>query len=190
VRIEDLGLFDELVSRYGEPHRHYHSVEHLHAVVTAVSDLAGRVGLDDRWPAVLAAWFHDAVYDPRRSDNEAASADLAADALRRRGCADGLVDRVHQLVLATVGHGGDDTLDAAVLFDADLAILAAPPPEYDRYAEAVRAEFSFVPDDAFRAGRARILRSLLDAPLYRTAPMQPFEDAARDNVERELRSLD
>ncbi|HVF32843.1 MAG TPA: hypothetical protein VM933_07390 [Acidimicrobiales bacterium] len=182
IGILDDGLFDELVARYGEPHRRYHTVEHLAAVVEGVEGAGGSDA------AVLAAWFHDAVYDPRAAPgaNERASADLAVSTLRARGAPTGLVERVAALVLATVDHAppSDPALadDAAVLVAADLAVLGAPPDEYDRYAAAIREEYGFVPDGAYRAGRAQVLRALLEGS---TLP-----PGASENLARELRGLD
>lgn len=172
VGFEDDGLYDDLVRRYSEPHRRYHTADHLFAVVGEVE----RRGGGDA--ALLAAWFHDAVYDPRSASNEERSAQLAEFELGRRGVDPRLVARVAELVRATAGHDEADGPDAEVLFAADLAILSAPWEQYEAYARAIRLEYEFVPDDQYKAGRARILRSLLDTGR--------LDDAARANIEREL----
>ena len=194
VGIDDGGLFDELWARYdGEPQRRYHDGRHLVAVVERVLSIADAVGAPDvvRDAALLGAWFHDAVYDPRAAAgaNERASADLARLALGERGAPAGLVDRVSALAEATAAHGEPDGLDAALLFDADLAVLASDVAAYDAYAAAVREEYAFVPDEAFRRGRSAVLASLLDGPLFSTRPMRAVERVARDNLERELARL-
>ena len=187
----DDGLLADLLGRYGEPHRRYHGVAHVAAVVRQVEELATQVALDRPEAVLFAAWFHDAVYDPRAADNERRSADLAREALAARGADGALTARVEDLILATATHVPDTEgdLEAEVLLDADLAILAAPAAEYDRYAAAIREEYAFVPEDAFRAGRRRVLESLLAEPLFRTQPMRALEQAARDNVSRELQTL-
>lgn len=182
----------ELLTRWREPHRHYHTVEHLAAVVDVVdayADLADRPDL-----VRLAAWFHDAVYDPTAggSANEYASAELAGRMLGALGVPAAGVDEVRRLVLLTAGHDvspGDP--DGALLCDADLAILASPPAEYDRYAAAIRREYAHVPDSAFRAGRAAVLDHLLGLPrLFRTTPLaERWEAPARANLVRELADL-
>jgi predicted metal-dependent HD superfamily phosphohydrolase len=181
----------DLLGRWREPHRRYHDLEHLTEVLAAVDDLAA----DAAQPAVvrLAAWFHDAVYDGRPGADEEASAVLAEQVLAALGVPADRVGRVAALVRMTAAHApADDDRDAAVLSDADLAILAAAPPRYARYAAAVRAEYAHVPDDAFRAGRAAVLRGLVAAPrLFRTAVARGrWEDAARANVAAELATLD
>lgn len=183
---------ERLLSRWREPHRHYHTVAHLTAVLDVVdehADLAGRPDV-----VRLAAWFHDAVYDPRAAGdaNERDSAALAESMLTGLGVPAPTAAEVRRLVLLTAGHTvapGDP--DGALLCDADLAVLAAPPADYDRYAAAIRREYAHVPEPAFRAGRAAVLTGLLALPaLFRLPPLAArWEEPARDNMRRELAAL-
>jgi predicted metal-dependent HD superfamily phosphohydrolase len=182
---EELGA--DLVRRYSEPQRRYHTTEHLAEVLDHLDELAP--GNDT---VRLAAWFHDAVYDPMRADNEERSAVLAEEALPVAGVAAEVVAEVARLVRLTATHDpdeGDD--DGAVLCDADLAILGSSPDRYAAYAAAVREEYAAVPEEAFRAGRADVLRSLLGLPaLFRTpAARERWEATARHNMETELMLL-
>jgi predicted metal-dependent HD superfamily phosphohydrolase len=81
--------------------------------------------------------------------------------------------------------------NAAVLCDADLAILGASPERYRQYAQEVRREYAEIPDEAFRPGRAEILRSLLEEPtLFRTAAARErYEERARANLTAEIEAL-
>ena len=181
----------QLLAAYAEPHRHYHDLAHLDDVLRHVGELAPSAARPD--VVRLAAWFHDAVYDPTASDNEERSARLAELALARLRVADGVGREVARLVRVTADHSplpGD--ADGEVLCDADLAVLATGPEAYRRYAEAVRAEFAHLGDDAFRRGRAAVLRSLLArVQLFSTpAGRSAWEDAARANMTAELRRLD
>ncbi|TQJ25420.1 putative metal-dependent HD superfamily phosphohydrolase [Micromonospora sp. A202] len=186
------GAGEQLLARWREPHRHYHTVAHLTAVLDVVdehADLAGRPDV-----VRLAAWFHDAVYDPRAAGdaNERDSAALAESVLAGLGVPAPTAAEVRRLVLLTAGHTvapGDP--DGALLCDADLAVLAAPPADYDRYAAAIRREYAHVPEPAFRAGRAAVLTGLLALPaLFRLPPLAArWEEPARDNVRRELAAL-
>ena len=183
---------EQLLARWREPHRHYHTVSHLTAVLDVVdrhAELADRADL-----VRLAAWCHDAIYDPRATGdaNERASATLAADLLDGLGVPASAVAEVRRLVLLTAGHAvapGDS--DGALLCDADLAVLAAPPAAYDSYAAAIRREYAHVPEPAFRAGRAAVLSGLLALPtLFRLPPLTDrWEQQARDNLRRELAVL-
>ncbi|MFG2048647.1 metal-dependent phosphohydrolase [Micromonospora sp. NPDC048935] len=183
---------EQLLDRWREPHRHYHTVAHLTAVLDVVDQHAG---LADRADLVrLAAWWHDAVYDPRAAGdaNEQDSAALAESVLTGLGVPTSTAAEVRRLVLLTAGHAvGPDDRDGALLCDADLAVLAAPPAVYDSYAAAIRREYAHVPEPAFRAGRAAVLSGLLALPaLFRLPPLaEVWEEAARGNVRRELATL-
>ncbi|MFF5183773.1 hypothetical protein ACFY30_08285 [Streptomyces sp. NPDC000345] len=181
---------DDLLARWQEPQRRYHTLTHLTAVLDHIDVLEKYA--DDPAAVRLAAWFHDAVYLPDRSENEERSARLAERALPEAGVPEARTAEVARLVRLTVTHDpADDDRDGQVLCDADLAILAAPPSAYAAYTAAVREEYHFVPSDAFRAGRAAILRQLLDLPrLFRTPHgAAEWEPTARYNLRAELELL-
>lgn len=181
---------DRLLTCWQEPQRRYHTLTHLTAVLDHVDVLAEYA--DDPDVVRLAAWFHDAVYLPDRSENEERSARLAERALPEAGVAADRTAEVARLVRLTVTHDpAPDDRDGQVLCDADLAVLAAPPAAYAAYTAAVRQEYHFVPDDALRSGRAAILRQLLELPrLFRTPYGQrEWEPAARRNLSAELERL-
>ncbi|WP_419995990.1 hypothetical protein [Streptomyces boninensis] len=180
----------KLLDRWAEPHRRYHDTAHLTAVLDRIDELAGHAA--DADVVRLAAWFHDAVYRPDRSENEERSARLAEISLSEAGLSADDVAEVARLVRLTVTHDpapGDR--NGEVLCDADLAVLAGAPEPYAAYAAAVREEYGFVPDDAFRDGRAGVLRQLLALPrLFRTPYGQrEWEQRARHNLTTELRLL-
>ncbi|MBT2505330.1 hypothetical protein J7I98_05335 [Streptomyces sp. ISL-98] len=178
---------ENLLARWAEPQRRYHTTDHLIAVLDHIDTLAAHA--EDPAAVRLAAWFHDAVYRPDRSENEERSAALAELALPELGIDDARTAEVARLVRLTVTHApepGDTNGEA--LCDADLAILAAGPEAYAAYAASVREEYGFVPDEAFREGRAAVLRQLLDLPrLFRTPHGQAeWEARARQNLATEL----
>ncbi|QFQ98304.1 HD domain-containing protein [Streptomyces phaeolivaceus] len=182
---------DNLIERWAEPQRKYHTLDHLVAVLDRVETLEDHAADADL--VRLAAWFHDAVYAPDRSENEERSARLAERALTEAGVPGARVAEVARLVRLTVTHDpADDDPNGQVLCDADLAILASEPDVYTAYAAAVREEYGFVPDDAFRAGRAAVLRQLLDLPrLFRTPHGErEWEERARENLRTELTALE
>ncbi|MEU2781988.1 hypothetical protein [Streptomyces sp. NPDC007110] len=181
---------DALLKRWSEPQRRYHTVDHLAAVLEHVDVLAEYA--TDVEAVRLAAWFHDAVYLPERSTNEERSARLAERALPEAGVPAERTAEVARLVRLTVTHDPEPgDLNGEVLCDADLAILAAPPSAYAAYTAAVREEYHFVPNDAFRAGRADVLRQLLAPPgLFRTPHgRERWEATARYNLTSELEML-
>ncbi|MEU6366364.1 hypothetical protein ABZ876_11520 [Streptomyces sp. NPDC046931] len=181
---------ENLLSRWREPQRRYHTLAHLTAVLDHIDVLEEYAHDPD--VVRLAAWFHDAVYLPDRSENEERSARLAERALFEAGVAGDRTAEVARLVRLTVTHDpADDDRDGQVLCDADLAILGSPPAAYAAYTAAVREEYGFVPGDAFREGRAAVLRELLALPrLFRTPYGQGrWEATARYNIGSELEML-
>jgi predicted metal-dependent HD superfamily phosphohydrolase len=179
----------DLVARYSEPHRHYHTGEHLAEVLDVVDELVPFA--DDPVAVALAAWFHDAVYDPRSSTNEHDSAVLARTVLDGLGLDAERVAEVARLVELTASHAVSSAdADGAVVMDADLSILASSPERYERYAADVRAEYGHLDDRTFAAGRAEVLASLLGRDRwFHTPPMVDREPIARANVSAELAGL-
>ena len=173
-----------LVAAWSEPHRRYHDLAHLAAVLGLVGELGWAADLD---AVRLAAWYHDAVYDPERPDNEEVSAQRARAGLQGL-VPDERLAEVERLVLLTAGHdpAPDDT-NGAVLCDADLAVLAGPPEAYAAYASAIRAEYAHLSDEEFTDGRIAVLEHLFALPtLFRTAAARPWTDPARANLSAEL----
>jgi predicted metal-dependent HD superfamily phosphohydrolase len=185
-----LHVADDLLARYGEPTRRYHDQRHLAEVLDAIDLLAAEA--HDLVAVRLAGWFHDAIYDPRRIDNEEASAQLARDLLRGTSVDARRVDEVARLVRLTAQHTPDPhDVDGGVLCDADLAILAATPQRYGEYVAGVRAEYAHLDDAVFRQGRAAILERLLSRErLYTTRyGREHWEERARHNLTAELALL-
>ena len=183
-------VFKDLCRRYSAPGRAYHNLDHIATMLDTVTDLGYMVHND---VAVrLALWFHDAVYDPRRADNEEQSATLAAAALARAGASLPLLSALERLILVTKTHQASphDT-DCQLLIDADLAILGASAADYDRYARAIREEYAWVPEPDYRTGRRRVLEQFLGrGRLYHTASLfNQREWAWRAHLRREIEGL-
>ena len=178
-----------IIGAWSEPHRRYHDLAHLAAVLGLVGALAGTA--DDPDAVRLAAWYHDIAYDPERTDNEEVSAGRARAGLRGL-VPDERVDEVERLVLGTAGHDpAPDDANGAVLCDADLAVLAGPPDAYAAYASAIREEYGHLSDEEFTAGRIAVLEHLLALPsLYRTPEAaRQWADRAAANLTAELTLL-
>jgi predicted metal-dependent HD superfamily phosphohydrolase len=178
-----------IIGAWSEPHRRYHGLEHLAAVLGLVGELSGAASDPDA--VALAAWYHDIAYDPERDDNEQVSADRARAGLRGLVPED-RVDEVARLVLLTAGHDPEPgDANGAVLCDADLAVLAGPPDAYVAYASAIRAEYDHLSDEEFTAGRIAVLERLLALPrLYRLpAVAGEWTPRARANLTAELSLL-
>lgn len=181
----------DLLGRYSAPDRGYHDLTHLDEVLRHVDDLAPFA--TDADAVRLAAWFHDAHYDPGAPDNEERSARLAESMLTALRVEADRVSEVVRLVLLTASHDpAEGDRDGAVLCDADLAVLASDPARYTEYTDGVRREHADVDDEGFARGRAAVLRGLLDhAALFRTPSAHAaWEARARQNVNTELARLE
>ncbi len=177
----------ELLERWNEPHRHYHSATHLLAVLEALDALTDR---QTTRPVALAAWFHDAVYNGTAADEED-SAILAQVRLNNLVPPDES-DEVARLVRLTATHSPSARDDAGhLLCDADLAILGGRPDAYSRYTEGVRKDYAHVSEPDFAKGRAAVVRQLLALePMFHTARGRELWAArSRENLNRELESL-
>lgn len=181
---------DQLAAAYASPDRGYHDTRHLGEVLQRLGELAAHGAAYDAVPVVLAAWFHDGVYDGER-DAEERSAVWAEHALADLAPPE-VVAEVARLVRLTETHRPeDDDANGCALSDADLAILAAPRERYEEYVASVRREFAHLDDDVFRDGRAQVLRSLAEKEhLFHTAyAREHWEAPACANLERELTGL-
>lgn len=180
-------VWSDVVACWAEPQRSYHNLAHLVAVLGITQKYADQC--DDPLCVQLAAWFHDAVYDPRSSTNETDSAAYAVGALDSLGFTAGITREVDRLVLSTATHEVDESdRNGALLSDADLTVLGSPPAAYLGYVNAVRQEYAHVSDDDFRVGRTAVLEGLLALdPIYRVPAVRTeIEPTARRNLTAEL----
>ena len=188
-------LMEALRKRHDEPQRHYHTWAHVEALL----------GHYRRWvrylnrpgPVLWALYWHDAVYDPKAKDNEEKSAQLleheAAGHLSPHD-----IEFAAAIIRATATHTIPDGLpvhdakDLALFLDMDLSILGAPEDIYDQYEQDIRAEYAFVPEDAYRTGRGAVLNGFLSRPrLYFTdIAHAEWDAAARSNLARAVRALE
>jgi predicted metal-dependent HD superfamily phosphohydrolase len=178
--------FAELTERYAEPQRAYHTLQHIGECFDRL-DEAGDA--EERSVIALALFFHDAVYDPAAKDNEEQSAGLAKQVLSASGAPEGIVAKVTTLILATRHDHVPTEPTAQLIVDIDLSILGAKRARYDEYETQIRREYAFVPEEAFRAGRAAILRKFLERPsIFSTQHFRDrYEARARENLARSLK---
>lgn len=168
---------------YAEPGRAYHTAEHVGAVLDA---LASREVLTPT--LALAVWGHDLIYDPRAGDNEARSAAVFGEWLAAEGADASLIRQVQALILATRHTDPPSTRAEALVVDADLSILGADPATFAAYDRAIRQEYSFIPEEDYRVGRARVLRGFLNREqMYHTPEFAGLEASARANLQAALR---
>ncbi|MBV7265284.1 HD domain-containing protein [Erythrobacter ani] len=187
-------LLSDLRRRHGEPQRRYHDWSHIEALLGRFESVEDRIG--DRAAVLYAILFHDAVYDPRANDNERRSAALLTEISPPMPISS--LSNARRMIEATEGHHLPNDLsgaardDCAHFLDMDLGILGAAPDRFDIYEQQIRAEYAHVPDDAFRTGRAKVLRHFSQRKrLYFSAWGQDrFESQARANLARSLALLE
>jgi len=170
---------------YGEEHRAYHNLDHIKACLKQLDEWPGEV--EKRAAVEVAFWFHDIIYDTKRTDNEVASAGLAKYYLGDHPFA----DDVYELILATRHHATMMTDSENILCDIDLSILGGSKEEYNAYAEAIKVEYFWVPDEMYCTSRIKVLSTFLDREhiYYTEHYRQKLEPDARANVIREIHEL-
>ena len=186
---ENPETFLALAKAYGEPHRHYHTQAHIDDCLEKFDLLRGEAA--NPQAIELALWFHDAVYDPYRADNEQKSAEWATRFLREGHASVDVVGRVSDLILATQHAIVPADADTAILIDVDLSILGAETGRYSQFEEQVRREYRWVPRFVYRRKRAGILASFLDRPRIYASELfhSSFEQRARRNLREAIDNL-
>ncbi len=187
-------LWQDIAVRYNETQRAYHSLQHIQQLFLQFEQIKHH--LNELHIIALALYYHDVIYDPRRSDNELKSAEYMVEALRCYLSAE-QCQHIYALIMMTATHelheclDKDTVSDAAYLLDMDLSILGTPWSEYEVYAQAVRQEYRHIANEDYRTGRITVLQKLLSHPvLYLTAYYHnQFEVQARDNIKREISLL-
>ena len=185
----DPALFARLLAAYAEPHRRYHTRQHLQECLDHLQPALGLAVHPGE--VALALWFHDAVYALDRHDNEQQSADWAQQTVLAAGMAPVVAGRVHALILATRHAALPATPDEGLLVDIDLAILGAAPERFDDYERQVHEEYAAVPEALFRSRRQAILEGFLRRPtLFNTTFFRErLEAPARANLQRSIARL-
>lgn len=185
----DEKLFRKLVECYSEPHRRYHTMQHLQECFAHLDDV--RSFAEQASEVELALWFHDSIYDTSRKDNEERSAEWARGSALLAGVSPERAERISGLVIATKHDAVAVGKDATVLVDIDLGILGADATRFEEYEIQIREEYSWVPDFLYRKTRRKILQGFLNRErIYGTDFFQvEYEARARENISRSLARL-
>ena len=187
-------LWQDIAARYNEPQRSYHTLKHIYQLFEQFEHI--KHCLHEPHIIALALFFHDVIYDPKRSDNELKSAGYAVEVLKNYLSAE-QCQHIYTLIMMTATHQLDKLADeykisdAAFLLDIDLSILGAPWSEYEQYAKDVRHEYMHVAKEDYHTGRIAVLEKLLaHSTFYLTEYYYGrLKEQARDNVKREIKVL-
>jgi predicted metal-dependent HD superfamily phosphohydrolase len=181
--------FDRLARCYSEPHRRYHTFQHLEECLEELDEIEG----DEERLALIevALWFHDAVCQPGSATNAKLSASLAKEFLLECQASDSVIEFVHDMIMATQDHSAKDDPDAAIMIALDLNIFARSPQRYGAYEKQLREESASVPFTEYAAQRITWLQGFLDRPvIYESETMRDiYEDQARFNLEEGIKRL-
>ncbi len=178
-------VFHSICQRYSEPHRYYHTLEHIMEMLNMINFFQPTKHL------VLSCFFHDLIYDPMSSTNEEDSADHCKQFLHALSFEPTDIEHCVQLILSTKKHVPfNSSIESHIFLDSDLSILGAEPKRYDQYASQIRKEYSHVEGLLYKKERIKILEKFLERKnIYYTAAMQEnLEAKARENIQREILS--
>ena len=180
------GLWDEIVEHYSTKNRHYHNLGHLEYMIRLA--FVYKSEISDFNVLLFSIFYHDIVYNVKRSDNELKSAEIASDRLKRLGLTDTQIRQCHQQIMATKEHDHAEGMDTNFLVDFDLAILGENTEKYSEYTRRVRKEYAIYPDFLYKKGRKKVLRHFLEMDkIFKTKLfIESFEAQARKNIQREL----
>lgn len=182
-------IFPELYEAYRQPSRHYHNDIHIQECLELFEEYRYLA----QYPSevTIAIYFHDAIYSPRRYDNEEKSAAWARRYLSSEGVTEVSIQRIIGLILATKDHYAK-TKDEKLIVDIDLSILGAETARYHAYDDAVRQEYLWISEQGYREGRSRVIGQFLERDrLYHLHPFRErFEAKARANMRTLLDRLE
>lgn len=177
-----------LINCYSGDQRAYHVFGHIEHCLDEFEP--ARYLAKDETAVEEAIWHHDIVYDTHGSRNEERSAELFRSAHGRFLPAQ-FVEKVEEMILATKHSSIPADSDTRLLLDVDLSILGQSPVVFDEYEKQIRAEYSWVSDKRFAAGRSDILKTFLERPaIYLTDFFRnKYESQAEANLKRSLEQL-
>lgn len=179
----------EIFTKYSEPKRFYHNIEHIEAVVTELKEVKDKI---EDWDTImLAVFYHDIIYKASSNSNEEDSAKLAMQRLSEIKYPAEKIAKCAHLIMATKNHQFSEDADTNWLTDADLAILGQNPETYQTYADNIREEYTRYPDFLYNSGRKKALQHFLQMnSIYKTEHfINKYEKQARINIQNELMSI-
>jgi predicted metal-dependent HD superfamily phosphohydrolase len=182
-------VFNDLVNHYSENGRYYHDLTHIQRILNVVTSHKEQVR--DFRSLELAVWFHDVIWEAEALDNEARSAEYAENVLSELGLPSEIAARVSDMIMATTHNFPVEDKDAQILVDADLSPLGADEEDFKKQSRAIRKEFSWIPDDVYKASRVQLMNRFLSREriFYTEQFYNSYEAQARRNIQREIKVM-
>lgn len=182
-------LWDELLTHYTDNSRHYHTIQHLDHMYFELLEVKDDI---TDWQTVLfSLFYHDVIYNVKRSDNELKSADLAAERIKMLGMTDENIAKCKAMIIVSKEHQVSEEVNVNYFLDADLSILGSSWEKYKEYSEAIRKEYHLYPDFLYKPGRRKVLKHLLSMEkIFKTEHFHDkYELQAKKNLQAELNEL-
>ncbi len=182
--------FNDLVYKYSEKHRFYHTLVHIDSCLKKLDEVSDSI--TDIFSLKVAIWFHDVIYDPLRNDNEEMSARCAQNFLSVLQLNQEEISKIIGLIELTKHNKIPIIDDEKYLLDIDVSILGADAEIYRIYEDSIREEYRQVPDLTYKEGRKKILQSFLglESIYYTRYFQEQFEKQARENICKAISNLD
>lgn len=182
-------LWDEIELNYSHKKRYYHNLSHLDNLLTQLQEIKYKIY--DCNSILFSLYYHDIIYNPIKSNNEAKSADLAVNRMNELNVEAKIVEKCKSQILATKLHIESVDVDTNYFTDADLCILGQDWDMYFQYSKDIRKEYALYPNFIYNAGRKKALNHFLNMPrIYKTEVFfEKFENQAKRNIEREIELL-
>lgn len=197
--VKDADLVKEinsmLIGRYSENGRHYHDLSHIEHCLKELQEVRHLCDFPNE--TEMALWFHDAVYDVTRNDNESLSAIFCTQRLLAMGLSENpkLMARIHAMILFTM-HKELPIRDASFVVDIDLSSLGASQEIFDKNTEKIFLEYHEgrgMTREEFNVGRANWIKTMLPPHrphIYSTEYFKTkYEAQAQENLKRSLEEL-
>jgi predicted metal-dependent HD superfamily phosphohydrolase len=179
-------LWEEIMGCYQAKNRYYHNLGHLQQILEQVLLLRDKI---QDWDAILfALFYHDIIYNPRKSDNEEKSAALAIKRMQELAIPETVIENCRLHILATKQHAEAPFGDSNIFTDADLSILGTSWNVYSSYFKNIRKEYALYPNILYKPGRKKVLNHFLNMKyIFKTVHFRDaYEWQAKQNLQKEL----
>ena len=167
-----------LLSMWNESHRHYHNLNHLNDLIEQINENKSKFSEKEYEKLMLAAIFHDCVYDPMSSTNEEDSANFLMECVVDKSNSD-ILD-VKQIILDTKTHNSTTPLSES-FNKFDMSIVERDFSELLEWENGIHEEFSVYPKEEYKEGRVKFLESLLDKYTHNTENLLKLIDYVKSN---------
>jgi predicted metal-dependent HD superfamily phosphohydrolase len=153
----------EILARWQEPHRKYHTLTHLSDLYNQIQKLSNSTDISltniEKDMLYLTSAFHDIIYDPKHSDNEERSTKLFLDVSKKSPYPE-RIQEIAEIICDTKTHQPRTPLSKQ-FSEMDMSIVLAPFSELEVWEEGIRYEYQHIPSLLYKIGRGRFLKKMI-----------------------------